>query len=254
MAPSDYISTSKYRNHLPDLTAPRFVAIQKQDAWEYAKEFQETKRPPWLHSLWQHWLELLEEPFKGVTSDGVVQRDLYSVLDEKIPIDDIVAAAETLFQSLDESQRQNIMFHIDSPQWRTWSNPEFLFNDKGIRLDSVNDTVRENTLVVLRASLSPEGYEKAVSVMRINGFLGRLVGAPAICNEFSYNMAFFGKPSRTRPWGYSFYGHHLCLNLFSIGLRSLYRHGSLVPNPVPSMKVHTRALPSSRTSRRSAFS
>jgi hypothetical protein len=67
---------------------------------------------------------------------------------------------------------------------------------------------------VLKLTLSPEGYEKAVGAMRINGFLGELVKAPAVCNEFSYNFVLFGNPSTTSPWGFSFYGHHLCLSVF----------------------------------------
>ncbi len=50
--------------------------------------------------------------------------------------------------------------------------------------------------------------------MRINGFLGDLVAAPKIMNEHSYNLVLFGTPSETAPWGVSFYGHHLCLNIF----------------------------------------
>lgn len=66
---------------------------------------------------------------------------------------------------------------------------------------------------VLERTLSPEGYQKAVTAMRINGFLGALVDAPAICNQFSYNFVLFGEPSTEAPWGFSFYGHHLCLNI-----------------------------------------
>lgn len=67
---------------------------------------------------------------------------------------------------------------------------------------------------IIEASLSADGYKKAVSAMRINGFLGELVEGTKVCNEFSYNFALFGTPSTTRPWGWSFYGHHLCLNIF----------------------------------------
>ncbi len=67
---------------------------------------------------------------------------------------------------------------------------------------------------ILKVTLSAEGYEKAVSAMRINHFLGELVKAPGVCNEYSYNFVLFGAPSITRPWGISFYGHHLCLNIF----------------------------------------
>ena len=45
--------------------------MQKQDAHVYAKEFKEGGQPPWLHALYMHWLDLLKEPFKGVTNDGM---------------------------------------------------------------------------------------------------------------------------------------------------------------------------------------
>lgn len=69
---------------------------------------------------------------------------------------------------------------------------------------------------MLEATLSPAGYKKALGAMRVNGFLGDLVGAPKVMNEFSYNFCLFGEPSTTQPWGFSFYGHHLCLNVFLV--------------------------------------
>jgi len=59
-----------YREHLPDLSIPRFTTMQKQDAHEYAKAFIEGGVPPWLHGLYLHWRKLFKEPFRGVTSDG----------------------------------------------------------------------------------------------------------------------------------------------------------------------------------------
>ncbi|KAK6844156.1 hypothetical protein PG995_014266 [Apiospora arundinis] len=202
-----------YRQFLPDLDSPRFTTMQQQDAKEYAAAFQRDKQPPWLHALWQHWRTLFAEPFRGITSDGVVRPGLFTLQDEGVPVGKIASAAEALLGLLDAPQRERVSHHIDSPEWRSWSNPEFLLSDKGIRLDEVSDAVREAALEVLRCTLSPEGYAKALGAMRINGFLGRLVGAPRICNEFSYNMALFGAPSDRRPWGFSFYGHHLCLNV-----------------------------------------
>jgi len=63
-----------YRQHLPDISIPRFATMQKQDAHEYAKDFVEGGKPPWLHALYLHWRELFKEPFKGVTSDGMSWR------------------------------------------------------------------------------------------------------------------------------------------------------------------------------------
>ncbi|KAK3694566.1 hypothetical protein B0T22DRAFT_507185 [Podospora appendiculata] len=212
--PTAQAQEGEYRKHLPDLTSPRFTTMQKQDAHEYAKAFIQGGMPPWLHGLYLHWRKLFQEPFKGVTNDGHVRPGLFTLQDEGMPIAAIVAAADALIATLSPSQLAATQYHIDSPEWRTWSNPEFLLSNKGIRLDELTTSTRDAVMAVLAATLSPEGYAKAVGAMRINGFLGDLVGAPRICNEFSYNFVLFGSPSATAPWGFSFYGHHLCLNIF----------------------------------------
>lgn len=63
--------TGEYRQYLPDLSLPRFQVMCQQDAHEYANEFKTGQQPPWLYALYMHWLELLQEPFKGVTTDGM---------------------------------------------------------------------------------------------------------------------------------------------------------------------------------------
>ncbi|KAE8398854.1 hypothetical protein BDV37DRAFT_20523 [Aspergillus pseudonomiae] len=216
--------TGEYRQYLPDLSLKRFQVMRTQDAHEYAHNFKTLHNPPWLHALYTHWLDLLQEPFKGVTTDGNVRPGLFTLQDEDVPIGTIVSAVESLLSIVDDKQRQALSYHIDSPEWRTWSNPEFLLSHKGLRLDEVNAKTRDAILNVLKATLSPEGYDKAVKAMRINHFLGELVESPKVMNEFSYNFVLFGRPSTTRPWGWSFYGHHLCLNVF------LYK-GQIVASP-----------------------
>ncbi|KAK1757485.1 hypothetical protein QBC47DRAFT_318648 [Echria macrotheca] len=204
----------EYRKHLPDLGTPRFTTMQQQDAHVYAKAFIEGGNPPWLHALYLHWRKLFQEPFKGVTNDGTVRQNLFHLQDEDMPIETITAAAHTLLEQLSPDQTRAISYHVDSPEWRSWSNPEFLLSDKGIRLDELTPPVRAAALGLLEATLSPEGYAKAVAAMRINGFLGELVQATRVCNEHSYNLVLFGEPSTTAAWGFSWYGHHLCLNVF----------------------------------------
>jgi len=125
-----------------------------------------------------------------------------------------VDATKAVISGLNKDQVSKLSRHIDSHEWRTWSNPEFLLSDKGIRLDELSEETRTKVMTVLKLTLSPEGYEKAVGAMRINGFLGELVKSQAVVNEFSYNFVLFGEPSATAPWGFSFYGHHLCLSIF----------------------------------------
>ncbi|KAK4044535.1 hypothetical protein C8A01DRAFT_31321 [Parachaetomium inaequale] len=214
MASEDQHSGGAYRQHLPDLSTPRFTTMQTQDAHEYAKAFKESGVPPWLHGLYLHWRNLFQEPFRGVTNDGHIRPDLFRLQDEGMPISAIVSAATTLISHLTPPQLALVTHHIDSPEWRSWSNPEFLLSDKGLRLDELDPTPRAAALALLEATLSPEGYAKALAAMRINGFLGDLVRAPRVMNEFSYNLVLFGSPSTAAPWGFSFYGHHLCLNVF----------------------------------------
>lgn len=60
-----------FRRHLPDLTSPRFTTSAKQSPYEYSEAFQEKQHPPWLYRLTEAWKALLEEPYKGVTIDGI---------------------------------------------------------------------------------------------------------------------------------------------------------------------------------------
>ncbi|OJI89588.1 hypothetical protein ASPTUDRAFT_49256 [Aspergillus tubingensis CBS 134.48] len=206
--------TGEYRQYLPDLSLKRFQVMRSQDAHEYAHDFKTLKNPPWLHALYMHWIDLLQEPFKGVTTDGNVRPGLFTLQDEDVPVGDIVESVQNVLSLADDKQRQALSYHIDSPEWRTWSNPEFLLAHKGLRLDEIDNKLRDAIMNVLKTTLSPEGYDKAVKAMRINHFLGELVESPKVMNEFSYNFVLFGRPSTTRPWGWSFYGHHLCLNIF----------------------------------------
>jgi hypothetical protein len=152
--------------------------------------------------------------FTNHLSAGIVREGLFNYEDEEIDIDNIVSTTQTLLSQLPSSQKQVLSYHIDSPEWRTWSNPEFLLAHKGLRLDEQTPEIRNSILAILKATLSPEGYQKAISAMRINGFLGELVQGTKVMNEYSYNFVLFGEPSSTQPWGWSFYGHHLCLNIF----------------------------------------
>lgn len=206
---------SPFRQFLPDLSLPRFTTMQKQDAHEYAEAFKTRHQPPWLHALYLHWLDLYhKEPYHGITNDGNLQNDLFDLQEEGVDIEKITAAAKNILSLLRQPQLAKTCYHIDSPEWRTWSNPEFLLSDKGIRLDEIASSQRDAALALLEASLSAEGYQKALGAMRINHFLGELVEAPKIMNEYSYNFVLFGEPSAEMPWGFSFYGHHLCLSIF----------------------------------------
>jgi hypothetical protein len=72
---------------------------------------------------------------------------------------------------------------------------------------------------ILKASFSPQGYEKVLGCCLTNDFLGHLVNGKKVLNVHSYNFRLFGVPSLTSPWGYTFFGHHLCLSVVFSGRR-----------------------------------
>ena len=93
----------------------------------------------------------------------------------------------------------------------------------GIRLDETTPRIRALIHDVLKASLSARGYDKALGCCITNHFLGELVNGLNVLNQHSYNFRLFlpadGSPSLQRPWGWTFFGHHLCLAVVFVGRR-----------------------------------
>ncbi|KAL3426792.1 hypothetical protein PVAG01_00301 [Phlyctema vagabunda] len=214
-------ASAEFRKYLPDLDSPRFTTAKQLDATSYAKFFNDNQAPPWLYNLTQAWQKLFDEPFKGVTEDGSIIPDLYPIQDEGVQIDTIVSAVEAVLGKLDAAQREQVSYPIDAHEWRAWSNPEMLLRNFGVRLEEVPEEVARSILSVLQASFSPEGYEKAIAAMEVNHFLGEICSIPRIMNRYSYNFLVFGQPSTTQAWGWSLYGHHLCLNVFLKGTQMI---------------------------------
>ena len=216
-SPAFSSTSAAFRAHLPELEQPRFQEMRQQDHIEYANAFFSNHNPPWLYDLVQEWLRLCQEPFIGVTNNGTIIPHLFCPQDEGVDIRAIVSATEKLLSQLTYAQREKLQFPLSAPERRAWSNPEILISPFGLRLETLPANLSTSILAILKATLSSEGYLKAISTMRINAFLGSLVKAPKVMNEGSYNFLLFGVPSSAGPWGWSFYGHHLCLNVFLWG-------------------------------------
>src|SRR3954467_9821414 len=137
----------------------------------------------------------------------------------------MVAAANDLLSALDDDQRKQISFPVDAAEWQTWANPEFMQFDTGLRLDLQPEVVREKALALMRASLSPEGYELAHAMMLINGFLGEVVDLETVLNQWSYNVVLYGEPDLRAPWGWQLFGHHAAVNCLVV-------EGRMVVSPV----------------------
>jgi hypothetical protein len=206
---------SHFRDHLRPPDDPRIASLAELDAYSHADR---VLHHPVAHQLFDRWRELYEHTeFKGITTDGECVQGLFTLQDEQAPVQACVQAVEHLLEGLTPAQIEKVQHPHDARQWRAWMNPEVYMMRFGLRLDELPGQTRQDILEVLRASLSPQGFDRARQLMKINHFLGELVHAPRVLNEYSYNFNLFGIPSATEPWGWNFYGHHLSLNCRFIG-------------------------------------
>jgi hypothetical protein len=205
------MSTPDYRPYLPK-------PEQSKLAGPTARAHAEARaKNPRAQALRDGWRKSLERPFVGITTDGAPVKDLFALGPEGAPTQAVIEAVNALVNRVDPALRARMSFPVDSSMWRNWQNTEMYFEDYGLRLEEVSPELREGVMAVVRASMSAKGYEMSRDVMRLNAFLGDLVGGPGVLGEWSYNFCLFGTPSASEPWGWQLFGHHLCLNCFLLG-------------------------------------
>ncbi|WP_230597393.1 DUF3500 domain-containing protein [Rhodococcoides fascians] len=191
------------------------------DAYSYRDKARE--EGTFTGNLIAGWRPLYLNEFRGITEDGRLRNDVHRydppLEGEQAPVAAMVAAANELLVSLDQESRTRFRYSVDAREWQTWANPEFMQFDTGIRLEFQPQEVRDNALALVAASLSSDGYRLVRDTMLINGFLGDILDLQGVLNQYSYNMALYGDPHETEPWGWQLYGHHLAVNCLVIGGR-----------------------------------
>jgi hypothetical protein len=162
----------------------------------------------------------------------------------------IVSAANTFLSTLNDKQRQSVLFAFDDAKQRAnWSNfPIVMVPRSGINLKEMSATQHAAAMALLSSVLSPRGFEKVQQIMEgdeINKNTdtgppqgGNNGGGPPprrsssrppfgngpIFGKDLYFISFLGKPSEKDPWMLQFGGHHLALNITIAG-----EHGVLTP-------------------------
>ncbi len=210
---------SPFRDLLPPEGWPKIKTLSTDSATEWyegkknhvhVKEFLEGLK-----------LENIDRPWRGFTSDGKVNEGIHVYgEDEGAPVEAMTQAALRIMSTMSEEETSHTVFDsVEADEVRQWSNPEFYVNPGGLRLDECSKEIQDAVHGLLRASLSPAGYEKVLGCCLVNGFLGGLLNGSKVMNEHSYNFRLFGQPCETKPWAFTFFGHHLCIAVFVQGHR-----------------------------------
>ncbi|MEG3129973.1 DUF3500 domain-containing protein [Pantoea cypripedii] len=208
------MTRDNFRDYLMSADAERIGLARGVDLQTYGARMLATDKAQKLRA---HWQAMLDETFRGITSNGEVQSDLFALRDEGFAVEEAVRAAQALLSTLDSAQQQQVSYAIDAKQWRAWYNPEIPFNDYGVRLDETAAPTREAFWSLLQSCTSARGFRKVQQVMDANHFLGELYDLTHIMNRWSFHFLLFGTPSTTQPWGWSIYGHHVAFCCFISG-------------------------------------
>jgi len=158
----------------------------------------------------------LAEPFKGVTANGEVERNLFAVHSTGVSTEPVRQAAVALLTSLPEEQRKRTTFAVDDVEWRKWMNQHFYIR-QGVSFKEMSEAQREAAFGLLRASLSARGLKLTRDIMRLNHTLGELTNNFVEYGEWLYWITVMGTPSPTEPWGWQLDGHHVIINYFVLG-------------------------------------
>ncbi len=153
----------------------------------------------------------------------------------------IVSAANTFLSTLDEKQRQGVLFGFDDEQQRKrWSNlPVMMVPRAGVSLKEMNPAQRSAAMALVSSALSPRGFEKVQQIMDGDEVNKTTEGNPPpfgrgrkgpppgnggngpMFGKDLYFISILGTPSEKNPWMLQFGGHHLALNITIAGERGI---------------------------------
>jgi hypothetical protein len=232
--------SKNFRDYLIPLDHPR-LHPNDRDARTHGKGVLGNEQI-FLTPVAKGWLENYQKPYHGFTADGEVEQGLWRADPQANgPTAAMVEAAKKLLSVATEQEKKSFQYGVNAKEWRSWSNPEVSISrrhfsldeanssqvivvDSGVRIEDMQKPTKDAVHDLLKASLSPEGYAKVWTAMLTNAFLGELTTLKNVMNTDSYHFCFFGEPAVDKPWGFNVFGHHLCLNVFSL-------HGEVVIGP-----------------------
>ncbi|MFI9548851.1 DUF3500 domain-containing protein [Streptomyces sp. NPDC052016] len=155
--------------------------------------------------------------FVGVTTDGKVVEDLYSVHSTGVSTDAVVKAAQAFLDGLSATQRRATLFDVQADEWLAWSNVDG-YEREGVRMGDLSEKQRDLGYALLGAALSADGLTQTRNIMKLNAFLGDYSGGgKETLTEGHYFFTVMGTPSTSQPWGFQYEGHHVAINYFVLG-------------------------------------
>ncbi len=160
----------------------------------------------------------LEQPYHGIFTEEGEPEGLFPIFSTGVSTKPIVESAVAFIGILSNEQRQKILFPIDDPEWRKWSNVDNgIYKRQGMSLKMMDTAQKKAAFKLLQASLSAKGLQLSKDIMKTDQTLRELNDNSADYDENLYFFTIMGEPSATAPWGWQLDGHHLVINYFVMG-------------------------------------
>jgi Protein of unknown function (DUF3500) len=133
-----------------------------------------------------------------------------------------VIQAKAFLETLTEVQKAKAVMPFDSEKRVVWHFIP-MATRKGLPLMEMTDPQQAAARKLLKACVSPVGYQKAEKIMELEKLLKAIEGEKGQNerNPVKYYFTVFGQPAARQRWGLSIEGHHLSLNFVFEGNRVL---------------------------------
>lgn len=129
-----------------------------------------------------------------------------------------VAAAKHFLSVLRDDQRAKAAISLDDPKKAAWHNgPPSMVPRPGVKIADLDPQQRDAARDVIKAVLSPYGFEKVNNIMIADEYFGQNMGASFATGSNAYSIAIYGNPSPAEKWMIQWNGHHLGLNVTIAG-------------------------------------
>ncbi len=131
----------------------------------------------------------------------------------------MTGAATKFLTALTPEQKTKATFAFDDKERLNWhfvplqDNKTRQTTRKGVGLGEMTPEQRQAALGLVKAALSPGGYDKATTIMSLEAILHELEKKGTMVRDPEwYFFTVFGTPGKSGKWGWRVEGHHLSLN------------------------------------------
>ncbi|NUM54626.1 MAG: DUF3500 domain-containing protein [Candidatus Hydrogenedentes bacterium] len=127
------------------------------------------------------------------------------------PLQELVASANALLESLNDEQRTAAALPFNSDERLNW---HYVPKERlGLPLKSMDEKQRGLALTLLKTLLSHEGFETVETIRSLEDIL-KVIENDQVGRRDSdkYYFTVFGKPSDSENWGIRYEGHHISLH------------------------------------------